>query len=232
MLPLGEIGQSVKGSSSNHLLLYVNLQLPQLKNSISNNKWGLILHEDRSHEVSHSVPLPISQCHICRGLIVSSAHTHSLFSQSSGLSFISEHSPAHSSVCKLQWQPSCSSSGDLKRSHYLNRQDSLESRGAQWEGPPGPARLEVFNPSEHLHRLKHVLTFTLKSMISLVFKTQRGTPSKPQMSIFVVPKSWMPWWNRHFSMWGLIYKNFLKRIGIWIFRFCCCCWVVSFCFVF
>lgn len=63
----------------------------------------------------------------------------------------------------------------------LTKQDSLESRGAQQEGSPQALHSwKSSTPvgSRQLSRLKCILTFTSKSMISPVFKTQRGKPQQ------------------------------------------------------
>ena len=74
--------------------------------------------------------LPISQGHISRCPIVSSAQEPILSSHRVQV-FISKHSPAHSS-----------SAGELKLPHYLNR-----ARKHTMVGAPDPTHLEVFNPS-------------------------------------------------------------------------------------
>lgn len=166
------------------------------------------------------LPCPFLKAIFAEVLLFLPAPSHSLFSQSSDFSFISKHSPARSFVWKLQWQPSCSSSGDLKLAHYPNQAGLLRVKRRTTRR--APQALHIWKSSTPVGRgqlclLKHVLTFTFKNMISPALKTQRGTPGKPQMSIFVVPKSWIPWWSRHFSMWGLIYKNFLTKLSFFFF---------------
>ena len=71
--------------------------------------------------------------------------------------FISKHSPAHSSVWKWQWQPSCSSSETLNGLITVTKQDLLEPRGTEQEGPSaGLGKSSSPVGSGQLHLLKHV----------------------------------------------------------------------------